>query len=88
MLGLWCAVIWDLGKYIFKKHYMKKNFYKIMCLFFRHPEELSLCKPLDPEHLKQNYQVTPTPFCFNSRILLNGGKCLGGHDAKTTTGSN
>jgi len=22
----------------------------------RHPEELSLCKPLDPEHLKQNYQ--------------------------------
>ena len=26
-------------------------------LGIRHPEELSLCKPLDPEHLKQNYQV-------------------------------
>lgn len=25
-------------------------------LGLRHPEELSLCKPLDPEHLKQNYQ--------------------------------
>ena len=24
----------------------------------RHPEELSLCKPLAPEHLKQNYQDT------------------------------
>ena len=23
----------------------------------RHPEELSLCKPLDPEHLRMNYQV-------------------------------
>ena len=30
-----------------------------MCrdLGLRHPEELSLCKPLDPEHLRQNYQV-------------------------------
>ena len=30
-----------------------------MCkdLALRHPEELSLCKPLDPEHLRQNYQV-------------------------------
>lgn len=30
----------------------------VMCrdLGLRHPEELSLCKPLDPEHLKQNYQ--------------------------------
>ncbi len=56
--------------------------------FYRHPEELSLCKPLDPEHLKQNYQVAPTPFCFNSHILLNSGKCLGGHDAETTTSSN
>jgi len=29
-----------------------------MCkdLGLRHPEELSLCKPLDPEHLRQNYQ--------------------------------
>merc|ERR1712045_337617 len=29
-----------------------------MCkdLALRHPEELSLCKPLDPEHLRQNYQ--------------------------------
>ena len=26
-------------------------------LGLRHPEELSLCKPLDPEHLRQNYQV-------------------------------
>merc|ERR1719244_763918 len=25
-------------------------------LGLRHPEELSLCKPLDPEHLRQNYQ--------------------------------
>jgi kindlin 2 len=32
-----------------------------MSLFvgIRHPEELSLCKPLDAEHLKQNYQETP-----------------------------
>ena len=37
--------------------------------FYRHPEELSLCKPLDPEHLKQNYQVAPTPFCFNSHFI-------------------
>ena len=29
-------------------------------LGLRHPEELSLCKPLDPEHLRQNYQVTTT----------------------------
>ena len=30
-----------------------------MCgdLQLRHPEELSLCKPLDAEHLRQNYQV-------------------------------
>jgi len=30
----------------------------VMCreLGLRHPEELSLCKPLDSEHLKQNYQ--------------------------------
>jgi len=29
-----------------------------MCrdLGLRHPEELSMCKPLDPEHLRQNYQ--------------------------------
>ena len=27
-------------------------------LGIRHPEELSLCKPLAPEHLKQNYQDT------------------------------
>ena len=27
-------------------------------LGIRHPEELSLCKPLEPEHLKQNYQET------------------------------
>ena len=29
-----------------------------MCrdLGLRHPEELSLCKPLDPDHLRQNYQ--------------------------------
>merc|ERR1719486_829868 len=29
-----------------------------MCkdLGLRHPEELSLCKPLDPEHLRMNYQ--------------------------------
>ena len=27
-------------------------------LGIRHPEELSLCKPLEPEHLKQNYQKT------------------------------
>ena len=26
-------------------------------LGIRYPEELSLCKPLEPEHLKQNYQV-------------------------------
>ena len=33
----------------------------VLCkdLGIRHPEELSLCKPLDPEHLKQNYQETP-----------------------------
>ena len=30
---------------------------KLSPYLFRHPEELSLCKPLDPEHLKQNYQV-------------------------------
>ena len=29
----------------------------INLLFLRHPEELSLCKPLDPEHLRMNYQV-------------------------------
>ena len=27
-------------------------------LGIRHPEELSLCKPLEPEHLKENYQQT------------------------------
>ena len=33
----------------------------VLCkdLGIRHPEELSMCKPLDPEHLKQNYQETP-----------------------------
>ena len=35
-----------------------------MCkdLGLRHPEELSLCKPLDPEHLRQNYQVISSLF--------------------------
>ena len=28
-----------------------------LLFFLRHPEELSLCKPLDPEHLRMNYQV-------------------------------
>ena len=38
-----------------------------MCkdLALRHPEELSLCKPLDPEHLRQNYQVIMTPLSRN-----------------------
>ena len=40
-------------------------------LGIRYPEELSLCKPLEPEHLKQNYQVRKnlyTRFFFTYEI--------------------
>jgi kindlin 2 len=30
-------------------------------LGLRHPEELSLCKPLEPYHLKYNYKDMPNP---------------------------
>ena len=36
---------------------MSPLFYYILS-GIRHPEELSLCKPIGPEHLKQNYQDT------------------------------
>ena len=37
------------------KHLIVINYFSIGV---RHPEELSLCKPIGPEHLKQNYQDT------------------------------
>ena len=36
-------------------------------LGLRHPEELSLCKPLDPEHLRQNYHLT---FMYTVSLIL------------------
>ena len=39
-------------------------------LGIRYPEELSLCKPLEPEHLKQNYQVSIYFFSLRKFFLL------------------
>lgn len=46
-----------------------------MCkdLGLRHPEELSLCKPLDPEHLRQNYQVNLVLIRTNKPSQTSGG---------------
>lgn len=45
----------NFGPIILKRWYLLYNF-KFYSSGIRHPEELSLCYPLEPSHLKQNYQ--------------------------------